>query len=135
VALAASLAAQLIAGPTGASDSNFPSAVDNMPFGLNPNPKQFTVDTGPQRPNINSPSPTFVALSGIGAGQSVTQAQTLYFRSLIPMQIRLTFQGDATPKVLYVQGAVLLEFDISHPLVLLEASGSGQVEYWAAGLQ
>jgi hypothetical protein len=134
VSNAASLAATLIAGPQQVQDTQFPSATVNIPFGLLPTTKAYNVDTGTQTPQVNSPS-VFVTLSGIGTGQTVTQALTLYVRCLIPMQIRLTFSGDATPKVIYLQGVLLLEASVAAPITLLEAMGAGQVEFWASGNQ
>jgi hypothetical protein len=125
---------QLVAGPAMVSDSFFPSGTSTIQLSTAPSPKQYAVDTGPQRPLVNSPS-SFQTLSGIGAGQTVTMASFLYFKSLTPVQLRLTYSGDATPKVRYTNGNVIEEFDPAHPLTLLEIMGSGQVEYWACGLQ
>ena len=127
------LQALLTVGPAAVSDSFFPSATTQIPIFLNPAPKSYAVDTGPQRPNVNAPS--FAALSGIGAGQTVTKASFLYFRSTSPFQLRLTYDGDATAKIRYVNGVVMEEFDPTHCLTLLEILGSRQVEYWACGQQ
>lgn len=132
--LQAQLQAILTVGPAAVSDSFFPSGTSTVPLFLNPSPKQYNVDTGPQRPQVNSPN-TYAALSAIGAGQTVTQASLLVFRSNVPVKLRLTYLGDAVPYIRYVNGLVIEEFDPSHPLTLLEMQGAGQVEYWACGLQ
>jgi hypothetical protein len=135
VSLQVQLTAELVAGPAQISNSFFPSGTTTIPFGLQPNPKGYSVDTGPQRPLINSPN-AFQTLSGIGSGQSVTQASTFYLRTGgLPFQVRLTYLGDATPKVMYVSGVLLLEPPQQSPLTLVEVQGGGQIEYWASGLQ
>lgn len=131
---AASLSAQLVAGPQSGTDTNFPGAVTNIPFNFNPPVKSYNVDTGAKYANINSPA-AFVALVDLGPTGAVTQGLTLYVRTVVPMQLRITYQGDVTKYVRYIAGAVIEEVDPTHPIVLLEVQGSGQIEWWAAGNQ
>jgi hypothetical protein len=131
---AVQLTATLLAGPTTVTDNQFPSGTTNLPFGLNPPQKAYNVDTGVMVANVISPV-AFVALGGVGPGGSVTQAQTLYVRTLTPVQVRLTYLGDVTPKIRYLGGATLEEADPAHPITLVEVMGSATVEYYAAGLQ
>jgi len=134
VGLQVVLTAQLVIGPGQVSDSYFPSGSTTIPIFLNPTPKTYAVDTGPQRPQVNSPS-AFVALSGIGSGQTVTQASYFYFRCQTPVQLKITYLGDATQYIRYVNGVVMEECDPTHPITSVQIQGSGQVEYWACGLQ
>lgn len=127
-------AGQLVTGPA-SSDTTFPGGVSNIPLLTNPSPRPYNVTTGDQAVMVNSPS-SFVTLPGIGGTVGVTQATFLLMRVNVPMQIRLTFSGDATPKVFYVGGLFgPLETDPSKPITLVEVQGSGTVEYLATGNQ
>lgn len=138
MALQATLTATLIASPSVVTDSNFPSAVTNIAFNLNPPTKPFSVDTGAMRTTVNSPS-AFVALGGIGSTSDVTQATTLYFRCAVQMLIRMTFQnpggGSDIVSVEPINGVKLCEYPANGVLKLLEVQGQGQIEYYASGLQ
>lgn len=127
--------ATLMAGPSTSNDGSvFPSGNTIIPLDLAPAQKPYVVSTGRQLPMVQSPS-GFQALAGIGATSSVTQAHTVYVRTQAPFMFRVTYLGDATPKVRYTSGLWMEEADPSHPIVLLEAQGTGQVEYLAVGNQ
>lgn len=125
--------ATLAAGPTVVSDgSQFPSGSTTIPFALNPAQKPYVVETGRVLPTVNTAN-AYQIMQGIGTGGPVTQAHTLYVRVAAPMKIRITQNG--VTNVVLLNGVLLLEFDPSNPMTLLEINGSGQVEYAAWGNQ
>jgi hypothetical protein len=129
------IAGTLVAGPAQSTDTTFPSTVTNEPFNLNPANKSYNVTTGMNVVSANSPS-SFETLPGIGGAVGpVTQAKVLYLRTVVPMQFRITYTGDATPKVRYVNGISIEEVDLSHTITLVEVQGAGVVSYWACGDQ
>lgn len=131
----------LTAGPQGVCEGGFPAGVLQLPFGLagscpgagtKPSAKRFWSTIG-----INTPSPAFITLDGVGAGQSVTRANLLYLRTIIPMKIRLTMAdpagGPDIVSILTPQGLVIVEFQDSGYLKLLEAQGVGSIELLVSG--
>jgi hypothetical protein len=137
---AVTLLGNLTAGPQGVCEGGFPSGVLQVAFGLagscpgagtKPALKKFWTSQ-----DVNSPS-AFVALDGIGPGQSVTRANTFYLRSLSAMQLQLTFLdpggGADIVSIVPVQGLLILEPSETGALKLLEAKGAGKVEYFASG--
>ena len=134
--LQAQLSGQLVAGPAdSAQDNLFPAATTNEPFTLNPPATPYNVATGMMTAVVTSPN-AFEALPGVGGAVGpVTQAKVLYLRVQVPMQFRITYSGDGTPKVRYVRGLSIEEVDLAHPITLVEVQGSGTVTYFAAGDQ
>ena len=130
---------QLTLGSQQACDSAFPAGLLQLSFGLVggcPGTKAAPVSTY-HTPNLNSPS-AFATLDGVGSGESVTKANTLYFFSKTPVQLRLTTDdglGGSVVATVPVYGLVLLEFPDTMFLKLLEAKGTGQLEYVASGNQ
>ena len=127
-------------GPQGVCEGGFPSGVLNVQFGLagscpgagtKPASKKFWSSQG-----VNSPS-SFFTLDGVGTGQSVTKATTLYFRSTAQMILRMTFAdpsgGADLVSTVPVQGLLIQEPSVSGYLKLLEVQGQGTVEYFASG--
>jgi hypothetical protein len=110
----------------------FPGGSEVIALSLLPASKPFTVSTGRQTPNVNTPS-SFVALAGIGT--SVTQATTLYLRTIVPMQIVVTYAGISLPTAQGVYGTVLVEADPSHAITGVTIQGVGQIEFEAWGSQ
>lgn len=138
MSLQASLVATFQAGPSVATDSQFPSGVTTIPFGLNPPTKPFGSDTGAMRSTVNSPT-SFVVLGGVGPTSDVQAATTLIVRTATPMLIRSTFQNPAggadIVSIEPINGTKLCEYPPNGVLKLLEVQGSGQIEYYASGLQ
>jgi hypothetical protein len=126
----------LLAGPPKSSTNAFPSGLTNATFDLNPPNKAASVATGMQTPNVVSPS-AYATLSGVGPAATVTQGTFLYLRTTGKMLIRITTAGDSgdVVSVLYVNGILALEFPTANYLKLLEAQGTGIVEYFASGNQ
>ena len=124
----------LIAGPPQSSDSAFPAGVTNIVFGTTPTQKQAPVQTGAQVRQVNSPL-AYVALDGVGVGETLTEGNTFYMRIQSPMKLRLTFKETPTDvvSVLYPQGLAVVEIDPQHPLILAEVMGIGTIEYFISG--
>lgn len=135
----ATLSGNLYVQPSDASGA-FPAGATSIPLALSPSPKSLTVDSGVVKRNVASPA-AFVALSGVGASDAVTQGSFLYVRTNAPMQLRMTFNnpaGGVTTAVVPVGssiggGLLVLEFDPTRYLTLLEAEGIGTIEYLVGG--
>ena len=129
-----SLAATLVASPPSSTDGGLPSGVTNISFGLNPSTKMVNVDTGAMTRQINSPS-DYITLEGVPS--TVSQGTTLFIRTTAPFLFRLTNNDPITPTqaILPINGTVLLEFPADKYLTLLEAQGSGTIEYYIGGAQ
>lgn len=130
------LSGSIIAGPTGAGDCGFPSGILNIVFSSFPPQKSAPASTSSSK-LVNSPS-VYVPLDGVGTGESVEQANFLYLRSTAPMSIRLTTKANSGPDVVAIvpiQGVMILEFQTTQYLKLIEAEGVGTVEFFASGNQ
>ena len=139
------LEATLSETPQSASDgTSFPSASTSIPFALNtaPQPKPVQASTGRMLRTIASPS-AFVTLEGIGSGDTVSQASTVYARVKFGgFQLRVTFANPAAPSspivsILPFSGVFVLEPDwaTGYFVTKLELQGSGACEYYASGQQ
>jgi hypothetical protein len=119
----------------GAGDCSFPGSTCNVPFSSYPQQKPAAVSITHAK-SVNSPS-AFVALDGIGTGESVTQGNFLYARSTSPMKYRLTMAdyagGPDIVSIVEAHGTFILEFPTAGYLKLLEAMGVGTIEYIATG--
>jgi hypothetical protein len=134
---------RLVEGPTSANEAPlFPSGSTLVPFTLNAgsSPKPAQVSTGAKVRTLASPN-AFVSLSGVGATDDVTQADTIYIRVVQGgFQFRVTYHnpnGSPIVSVLPSAGLIVLEPDAEggYYVTLLEAQGAGQVEYFASGPQ
>jgi hypothetical protein len=136
VSLQAQLTAQLVTGPSSVSDSQFPSGVATISFGLNPSQWQYTVATGAVV-NVNSPSSP-VTIDAIGTGGQVTQGVFFYARCASPMVMVLTEanpSGGTVIATIELNGPFLCQFPSNGYLQGVTIQGSGQFEYWCAGPQ
>lgn len=134
-----SLQGSITIGPQTVQETTFPGAVSTVLLSTTPNPKPSAVDSGIKSRNINSPN-AFIALSGVGTNDDVTQADTLYFKCRSPLFIRLTTANPLVPmsplvSVIPVAGTVVMEFPQANYLLLLEVQGVGQAEYLVSGQQ
>lgn len=136
-----SLLGTLSAGAQGVGESGFPSGVLQVAFGLAGSTPDDGSKPSPQKfwaaPTINSPA-AYVTLGGVGTGQSVTQANLLYLRTIAAMNFRLTFLdpaggADIVAIIPAVLGLLILEPSVTGYLKLLEVKGVGKVEYFASG--
>lgn len=122
-------------GPVSSGDNVFPSATSSVNLTSYPNPKPSLVDTGFTTRNVNSPS-SFLALSGVGTGDTVTKGDTLYLKCLQKMRVRVTFADTPSDlvSVFIVVGTLVLEADqASNYIKLLEVMGTGPIEYLVSG--
>jgi hypothetical protein len=129
----------LTLGPGEVTDGTFPAATSNEPLSATPNPKLFNAGTGILQRLFNNPS-GFAALSGVGTGDTVLQANALYFKcGPATIKLRLTFAdpdgGSDIVSVVPVSGTVFMEFPANGYLKLLEAKGSATIVYFLVGLQ
>lgn len=126
-------------GPASSGGNTFPSSTETVAIQTTPNPKQSSVATGTLVRNLSIPSPAWQVLSGVGANDTVTRCDFLYFRSNAPVQLRLTMEDPANPtgpaivSIVPVQGLLVHEFPNPGCLKLLEFQGSATVEYMASG--
>lgn len=126
----------LMAGPAKATSCAFPAGVTNVGFGLKPDAKPAPVMTSNVR-NLQSPS-GFATLHGIGSGEDVTMANFLFLRTDGPIEFRITADdgiGGNVVAVVAVDGLLAVEKPAGKHIKLLEAQGTGVVEYFASGTQ
>jgi hypothetical protein len=113
-----------------------PAGVSQVPLVLSMSPKQSAVNTGLRHKALNSPS-SFVTLSGLGASDDVTTADTLYLKSDSAIQIRLTMQdpagGSPIVSIETLIGLKVQEFPQAGYLTLLEAMGIANLELMISG--
>lgn len=129
------LSGNLTVGPASSASGTFPALQASVGLSTTPSPKQMVVSTGVMSRILNAPS--FATLSGVGASDTVTKGDTLYFRTNAPMELRLTFVdpdgGSDIVSVVPIYGLGFLEFPPTGTLKLLEAKGNGQIEYLVSG--
>ena len=120
----------LVVGPAQSGEGGVPAGATTIPYQTNPSPKCVAVSTGDQVANVSSPS-SFVTLSMGG----VTQGTFLFLRVTGTMTIRRTTNGTGSPAVDTISGLLVVESDPGSYMTLLEAQGTGVVEYLVAGPQ
>lgn len=97
--------------------------------------KSFQVATGILQLTLATNS-AYQTLPGVGAAPAVTHGDTLYFFTSTPILIRLTTDdgsGGSVVSVLPLDGLFIHEFQTAKFLKLLEANGSGAIEYFVSG--
>jgi len=128
------LSGTLVKGPLGAGDCAFPAGTTTIPFSSYPIQKNAAASFSAAK-QVDSPS-AFAALDGVGTSETVTQGNFLFLRTTSPFQLRLTTKADSGPDVVAVipvQGLAIIEFPTGNYLLLLEAKGSGTIEYVVSG--
>lgn len=121
-------------GPPGGGDV-FPAATFNTPLRTAQSPKGFQSASGILKRTVSSPG-AFIALSAVGVGQDVPQADFFYLRSDGALQLRLTNDdgvGGTTVQIVQVFGLFIVEFPNTLQLQLAEVQGNAQIEYFASG--
>lgn len=129
------LSGSLTAGPPSAG-SGFPSASEVIGLQLLSSPKSSGVATGALVRTIAVADPTWLALSGVGATDTVTKCDTLVVRCTSSLLFRLTTDdgaGGDVVSIVPIQGLLLLEFPADKFLKLLEVQGTGQLQYFVSG--
>lgn len=132
-----SLSGTIVAGPPcGGCCDGFGGTATTIPLSLSTTPKNFGAATGTIQQQVNVASPSFGVLHGVGAGETVTKADVLAFKTASPLVLRLTTDdgsGGDVVAVVPVQGSIVWEFPTNLFLKKLEVQGSGQIEYFLSG--
>ncbi len=137
------LAGTITVGPQGICEGGFPAGLLQLPFGLGsglgscggskPAARKFWSHSEVASQNA------YVALDGVGTGESVTRANTLYLRTTAAVLLRLTLAdpagGPDIVSVVPMQGLWIQEFGNQGYLKLLEVQGTAGIEYFVSGDQ
>lgn len=112
-----------------------PAGTIQIPLLLTPSPKQSARCAKGSRV-LNSPS-SFQVISGLGATDDVTTADTLYLKCDGPIQLQLTMVnpagGSPIVSVVNLFGSCLLEFPSAGYLTGLAAQGNANLEFLISG--
>jgi hypothetical protein len=130
----ATLQGTIQVGPPKSGGQSFPTGLGNIAFTLKPASKPAPVSSQDVR-NFASPS-GFSTIHGIGPNETVTQANFLYLRTDAPIDFRITSDdgnGGSVVAVVSVDGLHIIEKPTSKFIKLLEAQGTGTIEYFASG--
>ncbi len=127
------LSGTITSGQAIATSGAFPSMSANAVLGLATNPKSFQKSTGSIQGSIATASNVYQTLSGIGADQTVPEADFFYMRCDGPLKVRVTqsIAGTPTVSVHKVHGPFLMQPPASDPITLVEVTGSANIEYLA----
>jgi hypothetical protein len=126
----------LVSGPPRSASGTFPAGLVSIAFTLRPANKSAAVSVKAVR-NLQSPS-SYATLHGIGSGEDVAQANFLFVQTDNPIDIRITSDdgaGGSVVAVVSVNGLLMIEKPADKFIKLLEAQGTGVVEYFASGNQ
>ncbi len=126
----------ILSGPPRSGTGTFPVGLINITFGLKPSNKVAAVSSKGVR-NLASPS-SFATLHGVGPGEDVAQANFLFLQTDSPIDVRITQDdgaGGSVVSVVSVDGLLVLEKPSNKFIKLIEAQGTGVVEYFASGNQ
>ena len=125
--------------PDSGSPGTFPSGYSTVPFTLFGTQKTYAVSTGVNQASITI-NAAYAALPDIGSSTKVTHADTLYVRTNKLVNVRVTTDdgvGGSVVAVVPVKGLLILEFDATKYLKLVEIQGhpteATVVEWWASG--
>ncbi len=121
------LTGSLTVAPPTATETSVPGGVSVAEFTT---VRPFAAQTGLIVRTLASPG-ALVVLEGPGV--TVTQVFFLYLRTSAPIEIEITQNG--SPRLVEVNGLMILEADTLNPITGLRAKGSGVIEYFAAGPQ
>lgn len=125
-----------VSPPSSSDGGDFPSMTIAESLSTLPNPKLSNCATGIVSRTINSPS-AFVALSGVGATDTVTKGDTLLMKTKAQFTVRMTFLDPAggadIVSVVPLYGTMFAEFQPLGTLKLLEVKGSGALAYLISG--
>lgn len=127
-----SFSGELVSGPLGVQDCDFPSGVQTIDLSLDktPAPASFY---GQKTVSVS----IFTALAGIGASGPVTQATVLLLNASSPLQLQVTYDDGSGGDVValdFVDGPYLKRVPAANFIKLVEVLGSATIEYFAAGL-
>lgn len=132
-----SIAGTIIAGPPTVASGIFPSAIYTTQLGLSQNPRVFSKATGVIQSRVETPTPGFEPLQGVGPTDRVRRGDVLYLRCDSALILRVsTFDPLGGPVIVElnpVLGLYVREFPLGQQLALLEAQGSATIEYAITG--
>lgn len=119
--------------PPTAGEGGFPSGSTSidLAFVSGSTGKPAPAQTGVQQRVLASPS-AYVTLRGVGTSDAVPRADTLVLRTMVAMLVRFTLY-DTSTAIVPVKGLMVVEFDPANALTLVEAKGSGTIEWFASG--
>jgi hypothetical protein len=115
-----------------------PGGTTQVALGTSPNPKPSAKQARGYKTNTSAFG-TYVALSGVGATDNVTTADTLYLKSDAPLQVQLTVQntfsggGGTSTIVVPLYGTIILEFPAGGYCTAIAVAGNGDLEYVVSG--
>lgn len=120
------------------TDGSFPVSAVDIPLAFLPSPKTAPVNTGKVVRNLvgGGTGASYVTLRGVGSSDSVTKGTLLYLRTVTQGLVRMTTDdgsGGDVVAVLPIRGLLVLEFDPTRFLKLLEADFGGTIEYAVSG--
>lgn len=123
----------LLSGPV-VPGIGFPSAIFTTQLSLSQNPRPFSRGSGIVQTRVETPSPGYEPLQGVGPDDRVRRGDVLYLRCDAELELRLSQYDPLNPgtplvRLLRVLGLVIIEFPSSSQLVLLEAQGASTLEY------
>ncbi len=128
------IAGTLLGGPVQVG-AGFPQAIYTTQLALSQTPRPFSKGSGVVQSTVNTPSPSYEPLQGVGPTDRVRYGDVLYLRCDGSLELRISQTDPLNPlgpplvRLLNVQGLQIMEFPPSSRLVLLEAQGSATVEY------
>lgn len=128
------LTGALTAGPASSFDG-FPSMTASSPLQFMSTTKPSNVCSGSILRQVASPG-SFVALTGVGAADTVTKADFLMLQTNSPLTIRKTIgdgAGGTTTVTETIHGLVVQEFASGYELQMLEAKGTSACQYLVSG--
>jgi hypothetical protein len=125
----------VVGTPTSAFLSGFlPKGTSQIPISSTPSPKQSVKMSGGNK-SVNASS--FQTISGLGATDDVTTADTIYLESDAIMQVQITQQnpagGSPIVAVLNLYGSMWVEFPATGYATGLAAQGVGNLEVLISG--
>jgi hypothetical protein len=129
-----SVSGTLQGGPPAGGDI-FPSAQFITPLRLSQSPKGFQSASGILTRSLTDPN-VFVVLTAVGPAADVPKANFVYIRAESDYKLRITQDdglGGTVVRLVNVRGLFMSEFPDNQQVVLLEASGSTKLEYFASG--
>jgi hypothetical protein len=126
----------VVGTPTSSFPFGFiPKGTSQIPLATTPSPKQSVKMSGGNK-SVASPG-AFQTISGLGATDDVTTADTVYIESDAIMQIQITQQnpagGSPIVSVVNLYGTMWIEFPATGYATGLAAQGTGNLEVLISG--
>ena len=123
-------------GPADVSDTTFPTGVNVVSLALRSGERKNAAVNDKGARSLTAA--VFTDLRCVGPGEAVTKGTFLYVRSSTAMQIRMTTDdgtGGNVVAIVPIYGPMVIEFDETKFLKLLEGLGTGVIEYLVSGAE